>query len=115
MEDFRVRQPYDTGAQHAAGRRLATLVCSECHGADLSGGRPTPDTSAPGLSIVGAYDLDQFRRLLRTGVPPSGRDLGLMGEIARNDTRHLNDAEIAALFAYLQARSQRVEDPPVEP
>lgn len=114
VEEFRVHQPYDTGPQHAAGRRIATSVCTECHGADLSGGQPTPDTSAPGLSIVGAYDLDQFRRLLRTGVPPSGRDLGLMAEIARGNTRHFTDAEIADLFAYLHARAERVQDPPQE-
>ena len=114
VEQFRLRQPFDTGAQHAAGRRIATIVCTECHGSDLSGGQPTPDEAAPGLSIAGAYDLAQLRRLLRTGVPPSGRDLGLMSEIARNDTRHLNDAEIDALFGYLQARAQRVEDPPLE-
>ena len=113
-EEFRTRQPFDVGADHAAGRRLALTACTECHGADLSGGQPTPNTLAPGLSIVGAYDPAQFRTLLRTGVPPSGRDLGLMSEIARNDTRHLTDEEIAQLYGYLQARAQRVEDPPME-
>lgn len=112
VEEYRVRQPYDTGTEHAPGRRIATLVCTECHGADLAGGQPTPDTFAPGLSIVGAYDLEQFRTLLRTGVPPSGRNLGLMSEIARNDTSHLTDAEIDQLYGYLQSRAQRIEDPP---
>lgn len=114
MEEFRLRQPYDTGPEQAAGRRIATLVCTECHGADLGGGRPTPDTVAPGLSVVGAYDPEQFRTLLRTGVPPGGRDLGLMSEFARNDTRHMTDEEVARLYAYLHARAQRVQDPPPE-
>ena len=66
------------------------------------------------LSIAGAYDLDQFRTLLRTGRPPSGRDLGLMARVARQDFSHLNDAEIAQLYQYLRARAERVQDPPVE-
>jgi mono/diheme cytochrome c family protein len=114
IEEFRIRLPYDTGLAQAAGRRLAATVCSECHGPDLAGGRPTPDTLAPGLSIVGAYDAAQFRRLLRTGVPPSGRDLGLMRAIARDDTSHLTDVEINQLFGYLQARALRVQDRPPE-
>ncbi len=109
IEEFRVRQPLDTGPGEAAGRRIAATVCSECHGADLSGGQPTPDTSAPGLAIAGAYDPAQFRALMRTGRPPGGRDLGLMREVAEQDLRHLTDEEIAQLHAYLRARAGRVE------
>lgn len=108
IEEFRIRQPFDTGAEHAAGRRLAANVCSECHGPDLAGGQPAPDINAPDLSIVGAYDLAQFVRLMRTGRPPNGRDLGLMSEIARNDTSHLTDQELGQLYAYLRARADRV-------
>lgn len=109
VEEFRRRQPFDFGAAHAAGRRIALTGCTECHGADLSGGQPTPDTEAPSLIVAGAYDREEFRRLLRTGRPPNGRDLGLMGEIARNDARYLTDPEIDQLYDYLQARAQRVE------
>lgn len=108
VEEFRTRQPFDLGPATAAGRRIAMTGCTECHGADLSGGQPTPDITAPDLLIAGAYDRDQFRRLLRTGRPPNGRDLGLMGKIARDDTRHLTDAEIDQLHAYLQERAQRI-------
>lgn len=110
IAEFRTRQPLDTGPATAAGRRLAATVCAECHGADLSGGQPTPDTSAPGLAIAGAYDLAQFTRLLRTGRPPNGRDLGLMREVSEQDLSQLNDAEIAALLAYLQARASQVPE-----
>ena len=106
--EFRTRQPLDAGPATAAGRRLAATVCAECHGADLSGGQPTPDASAPGLVVAGAYDLAQFTRLLRTGQPPDGRDLGLMREVSEQDLSQLNDAEIAALLAYLQARASQV-------
>lgn len=114
MEEFRIREPYDVGAEHAAGRRLAATACADCHGPDLSGGHPGPETIAPGLTIAAAYDLDQFRTLLRTGRPPSGRDLGLMATVARQDFSNYTDGEIAQLHAYLRARAERVQDPPVE-
>lgn len=107
--DFRARLPLDTGPATAAGRRLAATICSECHGPGLSGGQPTPDVSAPDLSIAGAYDLAQFTRLIRTGRPPDGRDLGLMREVSELDLSRLTDSEIAQLHAYLRARAQRAE------
>lgn len=108
VEDFRARQPLDLGPEHAAGRHIAATTCAECHGADLTGNGPGGGGGAPNLMIAGAYDLDQFRTLLRTGRAPHGRDLGLMGELARQDFRHLTDTEIARLHAYLQARAERV-------
>ncbi len=108
IELFRTRQPFDTGSAQAAGRGLAATVCSECHGADLTGGEPAPDVHAPDLSLVGSYDAAQFTRLMRTGRPPNGRDLGLMREIAEKDTRLLTDEELAQLYAYLRARADRV-------
>jgi cytochrome c553 len=108
IEEFRTRQPFDTGPAQAAGRRLAATVCSECHGADLTGGEPTPDVLAPDLSLVGAYDAAQFTRLMRTGRPPSGRDLGLMREIAEKDTHLMTNEELAQLYAYLRARAERL-------
>lgn len=108
IEDFRVRQPYDLGARHAAGRRLAAIQCAGCHGPDLAGDEPIPGLIAPDLAIAGAYDLDQFRTLLRTGVAPHGRDLGLMREVGEKDTPSYTDGEIDALHAYLVARAQRL-------
>jgi mono/diheme cytochrome c family protein len=105
---FRDRYPVAAGAAHEPGRRLAATVCAECHGPALGGGTPGPGTTAPDLQIVAAYDLDQFRMLLRTGVPPGGRDLGLMRTVARNDFSHLSDEEIAQLHGYLRARAERL-------
>jgi mono/diheme cytochrome c family protein len=107
MEDYRVRQPWPAGPAEEAGRQLAATGCTDCHGPDLSGGQPTPDQAAPDLAIAAGYDLDQFRTLLRTGVPPGGRDLGMMREVALTDLHHYTDAEIAALHAYLRARAAR--------
>lgn len=108
IEEFRVARPYDLGAEHAAGRRLAEVQCAGCHGPDLRGGEPMPEVLAPDLTIAGAYDRAQFQTLMRTGAAPHGRDLGLMREIAENDTRHYSDAEIDAIHAYLVARAERL-------
>lgn len=109
IEDYRTREPYDTGPGEAAGRRIAANTCSSCHGPDLSG-QPSPEGGppAPDLAIAGAYDLAQFRTLLRTGVPPGGRDLGLMKEVAVEDLSRLNEEEVGQLHTYLVARAERV-------
>jgi cytochrome c553 len=114
---YRDNPPAGAGAEHEAGRRIAALVCAECHAPDLSGGdRPHADFNdsvgrtsppSPDLTIAGAYDRAAFTRLLRTGVAPGERELGLMSEVAREDLRFFTDAEIAALFDYLQARAGR--------
>jgi cytochrome c553 len=109
VEQARLRQPFDTGPEQAAGRRLASIGCSDCHGPDLTGGHPTPTDTAPDLTVAGAYDLAQFTTLMRTGVPPGGRDLGLMKQVAREDMSHLTDEEIGQLHAYLVARAERLQ------
>lgn len=87
------------------GRYLALSICSECHGADLSGDE-TPDFVAPALGVVAAYSLDEFRHLLRTGEPIGGRELGLMRVRAQRGLSHLTDAEIEALYEYLHGLTQ---------
>jgi mono/diheme cytochrome c family protein len=108
LEEYRVRQPYGVGAEHEAGRRIASLTCAECHGPDLTGGDLGAEGHAPDLSIVGAYGPEQFRTLMRHGRPPSGRDLGLMSAVARARFAHLREEEVAALYDYLRARAERV-------
>jgi mono/diheme cytochrome c family protein len=109
VEDYGLREPYDTGPGEAAGRRLAANACSACHGPDLAG-QPSPEggTPPPDLAIAAAYDLAQFRTLLRTGVPPGGRDLGMMKEAAERNLSYLNEEEVGQIHAYLRARAERV-------
>jgi mono/diheme cytochrome c family protein len=114
---YRGQWPAAAGPGHERGRRIAALICAECHSPDLSGGdRPHADfntslgegvPATPDLDIAAAYDLPAFTRLLRTGIPPSGRDLGMMSSVARKDFRRFTDPEIAALHAYLRARAER--------
>lgn len=98
----RTQRPADLGPAYAQGRHIAATVCSECHGSDLRGDRRE---GGPDLTVAGAYDPDQFRRLLRTGASIDGRDLGIMSETTRKDFQVFTDAEIAALHAYLRARA----------
>ncbi len=82
------------------GRYLAYTTCTECHGQALEGGE---FTSAPPLAVVRGYSLDQFARLMQTGVPRDGRDLPMMGSVARSRFSHFSAEEIEALHGYLQS------------
>lgn len=96
-------EPADLGPQYAEGRSL-TRACIECHGLNLKGGAAT---GAPDLTVAGAYDLGDFKRLLRTGVAAGDRRLGLMSEAAPARFTAFSDQEIEALHAYLRARADK--------
>lgn len=89
------------------GRHLTQVNCADCHGPQLTGKEIEPGVVSADLSIVGAYDQAQFRKLLRQGQAPSGKDLGLMREVAVDDFNYLRDDEIDAIHAYLVERAQR--------
>jgi len=108
VAEYRAQAPLALGPQYEAARHLAATACSECHGPALTGGSVGPDDKTPDLRIVAGYDPAQFRALMRTGRPPTGRDLGLMTTVAKNDFSHLTDAEIDALYVYLEARAKRL-------
>jgi cytochrome c553 len=105
---YRSEVPIDLGAAHSAGRNLAAKACSECHGPALFGKKVGDGSEAPDLSVAGGYDLEQFKTLLRRGVAPSGKPLGLMKAVAVNDFVNFTDAEIEALYRYLEARAKRL-------
>jgi cytochrome c553 len=107
VEEYASAQAADLGPEHAAGRYIAVTVCSGCHGSTLSGKEAQPGTMAPDLNVAGAYNLPAFARLMRTGLPPSGRDLKMMTGVSRKAFRHLTDREIQQLHAYLVERAQR--------
>jgi cytochrome c553 len=99
----RALKPWAGGNRHESGRYVAQMACGECHGPTL-GGNETP--FRPDLIVAGNYSLDAFRQLLRTGETADGRDLGLMGEVAKSRFSHLADDEVEALYRYLVARAQ---------
>jgi len=108
VAEYRSEVPIVLGPEHEAARHLAATACSECHGPALMGGSVGPDEKTPDLRIAAGYDPAQFRTLMRTGRPPTGRDLGLMTTVSKQDFSHLTDAEIDSLHAYLVARAKRL-------
>jgi mono/diheme cytochrome c family protein len=95
-------RPADTG------RYFVNVSCAACH--DLHTPRPTEDGKqvAPALApITAAYDAAAFRTLLRTGKGMSGRDLGMMKSVAKDDLYALSDEEITAIQAYLTAEAAK--------
>jgi mono/diheme cytochrome c family protein len=108
VAEYRRESPIDLGPDHAPARHLAAIACTECHGPSLTGGVAGPGEKTPDLRVAAGYDPAQFRALLRTGLPPTGRDLGLMTTVSKNDFSHLTDSEIDSLHAYLTARAKRL-------
>ena len=108
VAEYAGKFPPDLGSQYARGRHMAASNCAECHGPDLGGGEVEPGVNAPDLTIAGAYDLEAFKTLLKTGVPPGGRKLKIMSQVAKDDLSHMTDPEITQLYAYLQARAQKL-------
>jgi mono/diheme cytochrome c family protein len=97
------RPPLDAGPRVAAGRHLAMVACGQCHGGDLGGGQGLP---GPDLSVDGYYSRAQFHTLMRTGEAVGDGDMALMGRTARMSFSHFSDAEIDAIYDYLDARDR---------
>jgi mono/diheme cytochrome c family protein len=90
------------------GRYFVNVICSACHA--LQEPKPAHDGKgmAPALApVAAAYDPAAFRKLLRTGVGTSGRDLGLMKMISVQALQALSDDEIAQIQAYLTAEAAK--------
>ncbi|HET7710271.1 MAG TPA: cytochrome c [Sphingomicrobium sp.] len=105
--DYRSSRIADLGPAYAIGRHIVETNCTGCHGPNLKGAEIKPGTVSTDLEIVGAYDLAQFKAMMRTGVAPGGKKLGMMGEAARDDFSHLRDDELTAIHAYLVERAKR--------
>ena len=86
------------------GRYLASITCSECHGVDFRGNEFRDNTydGGPSLAIIALYGPDEFRKLMRTGVPIDGRDLGEMSWVARNAFTLFTDQEIDDIRTFLR-------------
>jgi cytochrome c553 len=86
------------------GRYLASITCSECHGRNFSGNEFDDNTydGGPSLAIIAAYGPEQFRRLMRTGEPIGGRELRVMGWVAREAFSFFTDQEIDDIRVFLR-------------
>ena len=92
--------PVTLHAAHPSGEHLAyTVGCINCH-------HQTDKhiINAPPLVIVKAYSISEFRRLMKTGITKTGRDMAsqgsVMGFVAKEQFSHFTDAEVTALYAF---------------
>jgi mono/diheme cytochrome c family protein len=90
----------------AYGRYVTTIAtCSDCHGPDLRGYQgppgppPGPDITSTGA--LGYLTSDEFVHLLRTGLRPDGRPLGL--EMPWAGYAGMTDDELGAMYLYLRS------------
>ncbi len=106
IDHFAQRRTFDFSAPLQQGEYLARLACAECHGVAFDGGRAFgPETPPPDLIVASAYSRDEFAKLMREGASFNGRDLGLMGAVARSRFGIFTDREIDALHAFLTDRA----------
>ncbi len=95
------------------GRRGEYLVktrCTECHGTRLEG---WDFLNVPPMIVAAAYNEAQLRDLLHAGVMLGNRPPGLMSETSKARFSGFDDAELKAIYTYLQeAVIQRVSDQP---
>jgi mono/diheme cytochrome c family protein len=91
------------------GKHLATLLCSDCHGANLAG---TDFFSDPGLGAMHAKNLTSgkggvgasytdadFVRALRHGIRPDGTSVFVMPS---TDFRYAERSGFGSIIAYLK-------------
>ena len=83
------------------GEHLAyTVGCINCHHQT-----PKEIINAPPLVVAKGYSLPEFRKLMRTGVTRTGRDMlaqgSVMGIVAKEQFSHFTDAEVAAIYDFL--------------
>lgn len=103
VADYKTKVPPVLGDQHALGRYIAGVTCSECHGGDLTG----IEDFTPNLDIAGSYTSKELTRLLTTGEGKVKKGLGLMSIVGRGHFAHFTPNERAAVIAYVKARVDR--------
>lgn len=85
------------------GAYVTSITCAYCHGENLRGNAepPIPDSPpAPDLAAAGQWPLDQFKRALRTGITPGGRELNAE-YMPWSLTAAMTDEELEAIHAHL--------------
>jgi mono/diheme cytochrome c family protein len=93
------------GNSAAYGEYLVNVaVCKDCHGSNLAGGSPAPDTPwasnlTPGGALAGWSEAD-FVSAMRTGTTPDGRSL--IPFMPWQKYQHMTDEELQAIWLYLQ-------------
>jgi hypothetical protein len=77
-----------------------TVGCVNCHHQT-----PKEIINAPPLVVVKTYSLPEFRRLMKSGVTRSGRDMlaqsSIMGIVAAEQFSYFTDDEVKSVYDYL--------------
>jgi mono/diheme cytochrome c family protein len=74
--------------------------CRDCHGQNLRGGDPKGFAPVgPSLRIVKVWTAEQFVKTLRTGVDPSGMELGTV--MPWKVISRMDDNDLTAVYQYL--------------
>lgn len=93
-------QPGELQTPEAQGEYLAVNACSECHGMEFEG----QEGFTPPLDIAKGYSLEDFSKLMATGIGLGDRELGLMTVVAENRFKKMNEEEVEALHQFLVSR-----------
>jgi mono/diheme cytochrome c family protein len=74
--------------------------CRECHGKDLTGGKPGQLAPlGPDLNVVKGWKFQEFVATMRTGVDPSGHTLGY--QMPWQPIGRMEDEDLRAIYEYL--------------
>ena len=102
--------PSDAAALERGRYLFASRGCAECHGANGAGTTFIDDgkgmkVSAPNISpgagnVVAAYKTEDWVRVIRHGVKPSGQPVFIMPS---EDYNRMTDADAGALIAYAKS------------
>jgi len=79
---------------------LSYQDCRECHGANLTGGiQGQLAPVGPGLDMVKDWKPAEFISTLRTGIDPTGHELGK--QMPWRPIGRMDDDELTAIYEYL--------------
>lgn len=91
--------PPSEGSQEYGEYLINISDCRDCHGPDLSGGKP-PSPPGPNLRAVAGWTPDDFIRAMRTGIKPDGAEL--KAPMPWKQIGAMDDTWLQAIYQYLK-------------